>query len=91
MHYANGRPARNGDKVLQVVYQTVVVGVLYDAKAGNDFCNGQLAPIGGGPHIGACLADCVHLDDVLFALNLDLASGKVREQLKAVPVLPVGG
>ena len=86
MHYANGRPAKNGDKVLQVLFNNgVVVGILYDAVAGNDYCNGMLAPSGGGAHIGACLADCVHIDDVLAVLGLDLKSGKTREQLSKIP------
>jgi len=37
--------ARNGDKVLLVPsYGLPVVGILYDAIAGNDFCNGKIAP-----------------------------------------------
>jgi hypothetical protein len=89
MHYANGRPAKNGDKVLQVVYRSAVIGVLYDAVPGNDYCNGSLAPLGGGAHIVACLADCVHLDDVFAVLGLDLsatATQDVRQTLGKVPV-----
>ncbi len=88
MYYANGRPAQNGDKVMQIVYRSAVIGVLYDAKPGNDFCNGTLAPLGGGTHIVACLADCVHLDDVFAALGLDLSpmsSQDVRKQLGSLP------
>lgn len=81
MHYANGRPAKNGDTVLQMMYGKPTVGVLYDAKAGNDYCNGMLAPLPGGQHVGACLADCVHWDDVLSVLNVDAKSGDVRKQL----------
>jgi len=85
MHYANGRPAKNGDKVLQMGYnKLVIVGLLYDATPGNDFCNGTLAPLGGGPHVGACLADCVHLDDVLQALNIDHTK-EIRSQLAKIP------
>ena len=88
MHYANGRPAKNGDKVFQVTYHSAVIGVLYDAVPGSDYCNGQLAPLGGGVHIGACLADCVHLDDVFAVLALDLsatATQDVRQALSKVP------
>ena len=85
MHYANGRPAKNGDKVVQVVDKKLIVGVLYDAVAGNNFCNGQLAPIGGGQHILACLIDCIHLDDILALLKLDLTKGDVRSQLEKIP------
>lgn len=84
MHYANGRLAKNGDKVLQIVYRNPVIGVLYDAVAGNDYCNGQLAPLGGGTHVGACLADCVHVDDVFAVLGIDL-SKELRSQLAKVP------
>lgn len=82
MHYANGRPAKNGDKVLQIVYGAPVIAVLYDAKAGNDYCNGQLAPVFSGA--GACLADCIHVEDVLAALGIDLTK-EVRAQLAKVP------
>ena len=84
MHYANGRPAKNGDKVLSVNYKTVTIGVLYDAAPGNNFCNGMIAPIPGGQHTGACLADCVHLDDILSLINLNL-NISTREQLAKIP------
>lgn len=87
MHYANGREAKNGDTALQVTNGKLLAGVIYDAVPGNDYCNGTFAPIGGGAHIGACLADCVHLDDVAAFLGLSLKDwGKVREQLKQIPV-----
>jgi hypothetical protein len=82
MHYANGRPARNGDKVVQIVYGAPVIGVLYSAQAGNDHCNGQIAPVFSGGD--ACLADCVHLEDVLAALGIDLTKD-MRTQLARVP------
>ena len=85
MHYANGRKAKNGDKILQIVYQEAVIGVLYDAVAGNDYCNGKLAPIGGGSHVGAWLADCVHMDDVMHMLEIDLNTGDIRKQLANIP------
>lgn len=89
MHYANGRPAKNGDKVLQLGYLgSPIVGVLYDAKPGNDYCNGTLAPMPGGQHVGACLADCVHFDDVLAVLNID-ATKDLRSQLAKVPTANV--
>lgn len=72
MHYKNGRAAKNGDKVVLLPsYGNPVVGILYDALAGNDFCNGRLAPISpcdSSPN----LKDCLHLDDVLQALPLDV-------------------
>lgn len=64
MHYKNGREAKNGDKVVLINdWGAAVIGVLYDAKPGNDFCNGKLAPT--SPH-DPCpnLKECLHLDDV---------------------------
>ncbi len=79
MHYRNGREAKNGDKVVQLSesYTTntdaaldriTAVGILYDAKPGNDFCNGNIASTIGGPPIGACLCDCLHADDLAAIL-----------------------
>jgi hypothetical protein len=68
MHYKNGREAKNGDKVVLIPqYGSAVIGILYDAKAGNDFCNGKIAPIAP---TDACpnLKEVLHLDDVLSAL-----------------------
>lgn len=66
MHYMNGREAKNGDKVV-LAAGTPIVGILYDATAGNDYCNGKLAPI--SPHDPMPnLKQCLHLDDVLAAV-----------------------
>lgn len=67
MHYMNGREAHNGDKVVLIppYSKKPVTGILYDAKAGNDYCNGMFAPLGGGPHVCPNLKECVHLDDFL--------------------------
>ena len=65
MHYKNGREAKNGDKImLLATYGSPIVGILYDAQAGNDFCNGKLAPTSP---LDPCpnLKECLHLDDVL--------------------------
>lgn len=74
MHYRNGREAKNGDKVIQLAFEggrVIGVGILYDATAGNDYCNGMVAPIANA---GACLVDCLHADDLaelLKAAGLD--------------------
>lgn len=71
MHYRNGREAKNGDKVVSLAgygsgpVNINGIGILYDAKPGNDYCNGSIAPITGGPVVGACLCDCLHYDDVV--------------------------
>lgn len=72
MHYRNGREAKNGDKIVQIGgygsgTQITAVGVLYDAAPGNDFCNGNIAPI-QNPITSACLSDCLHVDDVAALL-----------------------
>jgi hypothetical protein len=68
MHYKNGRVAKNGDKVVLLpTYGAPTVGILYDAVAGNDSCNGRLAPISNSDPCPN-LAECLHLDDVVKAL-----------------------
>ena len=68
MHYANGREAKNGDKVvLFSTYAAPVVGILYDAVANNDYCNGKIAvtkPNDPCPN----LKECLHLEDVMGLL-----------------------
>lgn len=66
MHYRNGREAKNGDKIVSLGFdgsKIVAVGILHDAVPGNDYCNGSIAPISTGV-VGACMCDCLHLDDV---------------------------
>lgn len=45
-----------------------IVGTLQNATPGNDFCNGDIAPL---PNTGtyACLCDCLHLDDLAEILG----------------------
>lgn len=70
MHYRNGREAKNGDKVVSLAgygsgpVNINAIGILFDAVAGNDHCNGSIASIIGGPVVGACLCDCLHIEDV---------------------------
>lgn len=72
MHYRNGREAHNGDVIVSLTgYGASVInsiGVLYGATAGNDYCNGNIAPIVGSQVITACMCDCLHLDDVMALL-----------------------
>ena len=67
MHYANGREAKNGDKVVFFDYGGPVVGILYDATAGNDYCNGKLAVTKPGDPTPN-LKECLFLEDVLALL-----------------------
>jgi hypothetical protein len=80
MHYRNGREAKNGDKVVQLsesytmttssdLVRITGLGILFDAKPGNDFCNGSIASLLGGPVVGACLCDCLHVDDLAALLT----------------------
>ena len=75
MHYRNGREAKNGDKIVSLAgYGTGpvninAIGILSDAKPGNDYCNGMIASIVGGPAVSACLCDCLHVDDLAELLK----------------------
>lgn len=73
MHYRNGREAKNGDRVVQIGGsfanpQITAVGILYGAEPGNDYCNGNIAPV-QNPVIAACLCDCLHVDDLAELLK----------------------
>lgn len=72
MHYRNGREAKNGDKVVKIggygtSAEIVAFGVLHSAVAGNDYCNGSIAPL--LTDTGACLCDMLHVDDLAAILK----------------------
>lgn len=69
MHYRNGREAKNGDLVIQIGFDGKInaLGVLYNATPGNDYCNGNIAPV-QSPQAGACMCDCLHVDDLMALL-----------------------
>ena len=72
MHYRNGREAKNGDKVVLIpkwAGNMPVVGILYDATAGNDHCNGKLAVTKPGDPCPN-LSECLHLEDALELLKV---------------------
>jgi hypothetical protein len=78
MHYKNGREAKNGDKVVLIPsYGSPVVGILYDATPGNDFCNGKIAPTSPADPMPN-LKECLHLDDVLAALPATVPDTSTR-------------
>lgn len=61
MHYANGRPAKNGDKVINA--STGQVGILHSTSASSTTCNGRLATISpNDPYV--TISELHHLDDV---------------------------
>jgi len=77
MHYRNGREAKNGDKVVSFGNSggcdVEAVGILINAVAGSDYCNGQIVTIDGCNNgtatvRGACLCDCLHADDIAAIL-----------------------
>lgn len=78
MHYRNGREAKNGDKIVklselwdntgkQIGCTISAFGILHSAVAGNDYCNGGIAPITNDQ--GACMCDCLHVDDIAALLK----------------------
>jgi hypothetical protein len=67
MHYKNGREAKNGDKVVFIPeYGAPVAGLLYNAIAGNDSCNGRIAVMRSDDPFPD-LRYCLHADDVAKA------------------------
>lgn len=67
MHYKNGRPAKNGDKVVWLnQYGHPVAGVLYDAVQGNDACNGRIAVTHAADPMPN-LQEVLHVDDIKAA------------------------
>lgn len=79
MHYKNGREAKNGDRaILLPTYGAPVVGILYGATAGNDYCNGFIAPTRPNDPCPN-LQECLHLDDFLKALPEVVPDSSVAE------------
>ena len=69
MHYKNGREAKNGDKVVLLrSWGPPVAGILYDAVAGNNDCNGKIAPTHPNDPCPN-LQEVLHLDDALKLIN----------------------
>lgn len=74
MHYANGREAKNGDKVVYIprwgvvdpatgkVFTNAAVGILYDAVPGNDHGNGRIAVTTPNDPMPD-LKDVLHIED----------------------------
>ncbi len=69
MHYKNGREAKAGDRVVQVVHGTVS-GILHSVNPGCDTCNGRIAQTTpSDPYVN--INDCLHIDDVAAAIIPD--------------------
>jgi len=86
MHYKNGREAKNGDKVVLFSQYggTPVAGILYDATAGNNYCNGRIAPTSPSDPMPN-LREVLHFDDVKAAVE---ASGVVFDNKDEPPTSP---
>jgi hypothetical protein len=54
---------------LMPTWGSPVIGILYNAVAGNDTCNGNIAPIAPNDPCPN-LKDCLHYDDVVAALTI---------------------
>ena len=70
MHYRNGREAKNGDHIVRLAFEGGKIeafGVLHNATPGNDYCNGNIAIVQSNTE-GACMVDCLHVDDVAAIL-----------------------
>jgi hypothetical protein len=81
MHYANGREAKNGDKVVLLGYGGPTAGILYD--------NGKIAvtkPNDPCPN----LKECLHIDDVLalFPAQEGVLAASHPDFLKRVALVP---
>ena len=91
MHYGNGREAKNGDKVVFLGWGGPTVGILYDAVAGNDYCNGKIAP---AKPTDPCpnLKECLHVDDVLalFPAQEGVLADTHPDFIKRVALVPNG-
>ena len=86
MHYKNGRPAQNGDRVILLPSgQTpAFAGILYNATTGNDACNGRIAITSpNDPYPD--LRNVLHADDVAAATIPDSTVPKPNAADKDAP------
>ena len=77
MHYANGRVAENGDRVVLLGYGGPTVAVLY-AVVAPEYCKGSIAVTRpNDPSLN--LLECLHFDDVVALLptQADTLSGRI--------------
>lgn len=89
MHYANGREAKNGDKGVFLGYGGPTVGILYDAVAGNDYCNGKIAVTKSNDPCPN-LKECLHVEDVLsiFPKQEGVLADSHPDFLKRIALVP---
>ena len=91
MHYRNGREAKNGDIIVSLNNGKVnAFGVLHSATPGNDYCNGNIAVI-QSTQAGACMCDCLHVDDLAAILAERLEHGVDEHGERNVRLVGVAG
>ena len=61
MHYRNGREAKAGDRVLNLL--SGKAGMIHSLNAGATSCNGRLTPVSDN-YAYVTISECVHLDDI---------------------------
>lgn len=82
MHYKNGREAKNGDTVVYLpVNGAPAVGILYNATAGNDYCNGRLAQMRQDDPL-TNLKESLHIDDAKIATILNAPEENQKQEPK---------
>ena len=67
MHYKNGREAKEGDRVVNLV--TGTSGIVYDLNTHSGTCNGRLTALSPNAEY-VTVGDCLHLDDVRAASEI---------------------
>ena len=88
MHYKNGREAKNGDRVILLPSygNPAVAGILYNAVAGNDYCNGRIAITSQNDPMPN-LKEVLHADDVAAATIADSSVlGPIESAHQAAPI-----
>lgn len=65
MHYKNGREAKVGDRVVVPNNGKPFIGLLTEANAGSDTCNGRVLPLPVNNEHYVTLKDVLHVEDAL--------------------------
>ena len=64
MHYANGRPAKVGDKIIgRDASGSPLAGIVIDIYPATNTCNLSVIPL-PAPTYTATANDCLHIDDL---------------------------
>ncbi|XHR29879.1 MAG: hypothetical protein ACFUZC_04860 [Chthoniobacteraceae bacterium] len=72
MHYANGREAKIGDRIVFKDYQGIpYAGVVASAIPGSDTCNLNVVPVTVTGTMSVTAREAMHIDDALTVLTPD--------------------